>query len=183
MTTVYLEYTREMLVNKLEQIFWHIDQVERLRAPRMVISTARAPLSSGVPVSDIHSWARDFQDMELPQPIVATSTMIQLVLIGKATGSLLLDCRGMSADEVLEIWRNWPRSVISKGLNPIFIVDTPMHDTIAREGVLVEYCFESPYQSQANWAMFEAERLEFIRRKYGVDRISRGRAFLPSKVR
>ena len=176
-----LRYTAEMLALRIEQMFWHLAQIERTRITKRPIAPniTSMKLKSAVPVGALNPWGRRFQNENLPMPLIPASSIWHLVTDLKATGCLVLDCLGMSADDVLRIWHGWPKSVTERGISPVFIVDTQMHDAMAREGAVVEFLYESPYRSQPGWSTFERERLEFIRRKYGVARLSSGRAFLP----
>jgi hypothetical protein len=177
---VHQEYTREILATKLEQLIWHLDQVERVHNPRDIIEAPRPrPRQSrrGSAWLELDSGAGSLNAANLPKPLVPASLIVQLVTSCTVTGSLLLDCRSMTADEILVAWRSIPRDVIRRGLTPVIIADTPVPDTMLREGVTAEYLYPSPFSQSPDWDKFVQEKLDFLRRKYGVDRIMNGRTF------
>lgn len=182
---VHQEYTREILATKLEQILWHLDQVERIVLPRTIIEAPR--MAKGGQKRKAHGAAlRSGSGAlagNLPKPLVPASLMIQLVTTCAATGSLLLDCRGMTPDEMMAVWRNFPKDVVKRGVTPVFIADRLAHDSMTREGATVEYLYPSPLSGSEGWDGFVSEKLDFLRRKYGVERIMGGQAFLPRTSR
>lgn len=170
---------RDRFASLLHDALWQLSQLELQGSELPSASLTIQPMSSNKIVARIAAWRGDFSDAVPSEPIVSVSGVYQAVAGKAVTASLVVDCRGMDADQVLLVWRNWPKATLVNGLSLVLVADRPMHWSLEREGVLLEYFFSSPFQAHPCWSEIEAEKLEFIRRKYGVDRIASGRKFTP----
>lgn len=165
------DYARDILAFKVEQLLWHIAQIEArqpadrvLRPDVAVLSRLRCRVPRAVPSAVV-----DADDSDAgPAPLRPGCSIVHMITSATPEAVMLLDCRALAEPDLLHLWRNWPRESLQRGTVPVFILSVPPLDQLVREGAAMEWL--APSDSEGDDA-FRAQTLDFIKAKYGADRI------------
>lgn len=94
---------------------------------------------------------------------------------------VVIDVLGLTAFEIGQVWSNLPKQILDRGVGIVLITDTELDRLLTYQGAVIEYLAARPYCRGPEWDQFFADHVEFIRAKYGADRILNGRLFLAKK--
>lgn len=174
------DYSRDILTYKVEQLLWHIARIEARQPPDRVLQDRTGALSRlkcPVPRAVPQAAPAQAGDSVLPAPLRPACSMLHMITNAKPESVMLLDCRGLSQADMLQVWRNWPRESLMRGTVPVFILSVPPLDVMHREGAAMEWV--APPQA-GNPAAVADQTIEFLCAKYGVDRVLRWNPAAPA---